>query len=145
MGSTADTFLLMNKSIGFRSSWVRWAAVLLWMGLIFGLSAISGLKSGLVEGLDLVLRKIAHATEFGILGALTLRALTSRNEKVNWRALAVAGLIAAAYAVTDEYHQSYVRDRVASARDVGIDWLGVVIGLGLYRQYRLRQSKNSRA
>jgi len=52
--------------------WMRglgWRHLVAWAALIFALSSVPDLNSGL-GGWDLVLRKLAHATEYGILGAL---------------------------------------------------------------------------
>ena len=56
-----------------------------------------------------ILRKIAHLTEYAILGALLVRALQRP---------AVAILAGALYAVTDEFHQHFVRGRHAAWYDV---------------------------
>jgi VanZ family protein len=95
-----------------------WLPVVAWAAVIFAFSSIPGLGTGLGTW-DLVLRKIAHATEFAILAALLVRAL----RHTGW---AVA--IAIAYAVSDEIHQSFVSGRQGSPRDVGIDAVGVVVG-----------------
>jgi len=105
-----------------------WLPVVCWMGLIFGLSSIPHLSSGLGTW-DLVLRKCAHATEYAILAGLLWRAL--RNE--------VAALaLAIVYAGTDELHQSFVRGRHGSPVDVAIDGLGAAIGLLVLLRARVR-------
>jgi VanZ family protein len=96
-----------------------WLPVVLWAGLIFGLSSVPDLGTGL-GGWDLALRKIAHALEYAILGLLLLRAAG--------RELAAAAL-GVAYAVTDEIHQSFVSGRQGSPRDVLIDAAGVLVGV----------------
>src|SRR5438093_9356867 len=96
-----------------------WAPVLAWAGVIFALSAIPSLSTGL--GLwDTVLRKGAHLTEYAILGALLLRAVGRE---------VPAFLLGVAYAVTDEIHQHFVRGRHASPFDVAFDAAGVALGL----------------
>ena len=55
-----------------------WAPVVLWAAVIFALSSVSDLGTGLGTW-DLVLRKLAHAGEFAVLGALLLRALRASN------------------------------------------------------------------
>ena len=89
-----------------------------WAALIFGLSSIPELSSGLGSW-DLVLRKLAHATEYTILGALLVRAL----RRWSW-ALALG----VAYAASDELHQSFVPGRQGSPLDVLIDSVGVIAG-----------------
>jgi len=99
----------------------RWLPVVLWAGLIFGLSSIPDLGTGL-GGWDLALRKIAHAAEYAVLGALLLRALG--------RELPAAAL-GIAYAVTDEVHQAFVPGRHGAVLDVVVDAVGVLIGVYL--------------
>jgi VanZ family protein len=96
-----------------------WAPVVVWAGVIFTLSSIPSLSTGL-GAWDEVLRKGAHLTEYAILGALLLRALGG---------VAPAFLLGVAYAVTDEIHQHFVRGRHASPFDVAFDATGVALGL----------------
>ena len=102
-----------------------WAPVVLWAAVIFALSSVSDLGTGLGTW-DLVLRKLAHAAEFAVLGGLLLRAL--RDE----RAALLAGI---AYAISDELHQHFVPGRVGSPLDVAIDSVGVAVGVLLWRRY----------
>jgi VanZ family protein len=102
-----------------------WAPVVLWATVIFAFSSVPDLGTGLGTW-DLVLRKIAHAGEFAVLGALLLRAL--RDE----RAALAAG---AAYAISDEVHQMFVPGRVGSPLDVAIDSVGIAVGVLLWRRY----------
>jgi VanZ family protein len=98
-----------------------WLPVAAWAAVIFALSSVPDLGTGL-GGWDLLLRKLAHAAEFAILGALLLRALG--------RPLA-AFVLGTAYAVSDEIHQAFVAGRVGSPVDVAIDAVGVAVGIAL--------------
>jgi VanZ family protein len=102
-----------------------WIPVVLWAGLIFTLSSIPDLGTGLGTW-DLVLRKLAHLAEYAILGALAYRAI--RREPA-----AVA--LASAYAATDEVHQAFVAGRQGSAVDWLVDTVGVTIGVVLYSRF----------
>jgi VanZ family protein len=102
-----------------------WVPVLLWAGLIFALSSIPDLGTGLGVW-DLVLRKLAHTAEYAILGALVFRAS---------RSAPAAVLLASAYAATDEVHQAFVRGRHGSPLDWLIDTVGVALGVAM--AYRL--------
>jgi len=107
---------------------VLWLPVVVWAAVIFALSSILHLGSGLGSW-DHVLRKLAHATEYGILGALLLRALGRP---------VPAALAAVGYAASDELHQHFVSGRHASPLDVAIDAAGVLVGIAIYlrtRQY----------
>ena len=104
-----------------------WIPVVLWAGLIFGLSSIPSLSTGLGTW-DLVLRKLAHTIEYAVLGLLLLRALGRELP---------AFLAGVAYAASDELHQRLVPGRHGALYDVAIDALGVLIGvLALRRAVR---------
>jgi VanZ family protein len=105
-----------------------WLPVFAWAAVIFAFSSIPSLSSGL-GAWDTVLRKGAHITEYAILGALLYRALGRE-------ALALA--IGIAYAATDELHQHFVRGRHASPIDVGIDAVGVALGMLVWLRVRQR-------
>jgi VanZ family protein len=104
-----------------------WLPVIVWAGVIFVLSSIPSLSSGLGTW-DLVLRKGAHLAEYSILGLLLLRALGRE---------VPAFVLAVAYAVSDEVHQHFVPGRNASPADVAVDAAGVAVGLVLYRTLRV--------
>jgi VanZ family protein len=98
-----------------------WAPVIFWAAVIFALSSIPELGTGL--GIwDTVLRKLAHAAEYAILGGLIFRAA---------RSAPAALLLASAYAVTDEVHQTFVTGRHGSPLDWLIDTAGAVLGVAL--------------
>ena len=108
------------------------------MGLIFFLSAQPDLNSGLGT-LDVILRKLAHMAEFGLLWLLWLRAL-------GWRppAPGAAAAITVLYAATDELHQSFVDGRVGSPLDWGIDVVGV-LGAWLLVRRRANGRRSARS
>jgi hypothetical protein len=103
-----------------------WLPVVAWAGLIFALSSIPDLGTGL-GGWDLALRKLAHAAEYAVLGLLLQRALDHA-----WASF----LLGAAYAVTDEVHQAFVPGRLGSPVDVAIDAAGVAVGVALALRLR---------
>lgn len=143
-----------------------WLPAILWMGVIFAMSAmpgdVSGGQSGLVralvmralnalnggragahidpEALEFFIRKAAHMAEYAVLYLCYARAL--RMEGVRHR-FAVALLLCAAYACTDEFHQSFTEGRGPGARDVLIDTAGAACAgaaLGLFRRWRERSA-----
>ena len=97
----------------------RYGPPLALMAAIFAFSAQPDLSSGLGTW-DLVLRKLAHMAEFGLLWWLWLRALRFD------RPLAAAA-ITIAYAATDEVHQTFVEGRHGTPVDVGVDAVGVAL------------------
>ena len=109
--------------MGFSRALSLWLPVVAWAGLIFALSSIPDLGTGLGTW-DLVLRKLAHAAEFAVLGFLLLRALGLE---------AVALALGIAYAASDELHQHFVPGRQGSYLDVLLDSVGVVAGVVAFR------------
>ena len=105
-----------------------WAPIVLWAAVIFAFSSVPSLSSGLGTW-DLILRKIAHLSEYAVLGTLLLRAIQRP---------AVAILAGGLYAVTDEIHQHFVRGRHAAWYDVVIDTIGVAIGVLAWSRLRRR-------
>jgi VanZ family protein len=103
-----------------------WLPVVAWAGLIFALSSIPDLGTGLGTW-DLVLRKAAHAAEYAVLGFLLLRALGRET------AALVVGI---AYAASDEIHQHFVAGRQTSMLDVLVDSVGVAAGVYAVRRLR---------
>lgn len=121
-----------------------WILVVSWMMVIFWFSSRNGEESGLQSGIILsllqwvglsekwlgsnefvwVVRKLAHFTEFFILGVFIFRTRLS---------LWTAFLIIFLYAVSDELHQYFVPGRQAAIMDVCIDSLGGILSLGLMR------------
>ena len=104
---------------------VIWGPVVVWAAVIFALSSIPSLGTGLGTW-DVALRKLAHVTEYAILAFLLRRALSAP----------VALGVAVLYAISDEFHQTFVRGREGRPRDVAIDAVGIVAGLLLARRRR---------
>lgn len=102
------------------------------MALIFFLSAQPDLNSGLGTW-DLILRKLAHMTEYGLLCALWSRALPGAPV---WAGAAIA----LGYAITDEFHQTFVADRHGSPVDVLIDAVGIAVGWMTWHRLAVRRS-----
>jgi VanZ family protein len=102
----------------------RWLAVALWMGVIFALSAQPALPKAPGPWLDWLFKKSAHFTAYALLALLVWRA-------VEWRprAWAWAWLLTVLYAVSDEWHQSFVSNRHPQATDVLIDACGAATAL----------------
>jgi VanZ family protein len=102
-----------------------WLPIVAWAALIFALSSIPSLGTGLGTW-DTILRKCAHMTEYAVLAFLLRRALSAP-----W-----AFGAAVAYSISDEIHQSFVRGRHGAPRDVLIDSIGILIGLLVARRLR---------
>jgi VanZ family protein len=99
------------------------------MGLIFIFSAQPTLPS--VPGRwDLLLKKTMHALAYGVLTALVMRALRG-----HWSDDGVIRLVSIsvslAYALSDEYHQTFVPGRDGNLIDVVVDTVGIAGAIGV--------------
>ena len=74
-----------------------------------------------------IVRKIAHLTEYAILGYLTARGF-KLSKKSPWLSV----LACAIYASTDEFHQTLVQGRSGEIKDVALDILGATFGASIY-------------
>ena len=106
----------------------RWLPVVVWMALIFYLSSQPKEDLPSFGWLDLLVKKTAHFSAYAILALLCYRA----SGRVSWSLL-----ITVAYAVTDEYHQTFVLNRHGAPIDVAIDAFGGWLALR-WQQMRLR-------
>lgn len=76
--------------------------------------------------MQLLIRKLAHFSEYALLGFC----LTLLLREYNWRLPRLsAALLGTGYAVTDELHQLLSDGRSASPVDVAIDASGVLMGV----------------
>lgn len=143
---------------------ISWTAVVLWMALIFLLSAQVGDDSGSLSGgitafvfkaingvfpgidLDMetmhhIIRKFAHFFAYFMLGMFILNALTC-DKNCERRDFLVALIICVLYAASDEIHQSFVPGRGPAIKDVLIDSSGAFTGLMVLifiKKYVLKQ------
>jgi VanZ family protein len=111
---------------GRRRAALLWLAVAAYCGAIFALSAMeSPLPAVTVRVWD----KLLHAVEYAGLGGLLCLALASAAPRLRPRDLLLAAaLLAAAYGASDEWHQSFVPGRDASALDWLADAAGALLG-----------------
>jgi VanZ family protein len=137
--------------MSFIQKFKYWVPVLLWMSFIFWMStgtfsaqntsliiepilhflmpSISPEKIAMIHG---VMRKLGHVTEYFILGILLFRAFRGGLKELrNLRWAFSSLLVVVLYAVSDEFHQSFIPTRTASLFDVGIDTLGGILAQGV--------------
>ncbi len=82
-----------------------------------------------------ITRKIAHFTEYAILGFLAARAFrTSPRPAISHRWFLICATLIVVYAFLDEYHQSFVPSRTASIFDSFIDMAGGLTALLIVRK-----------
>ena len=80
-------------------------------------------------------RKIAHFTEYAILGFLAARAFrTSPRPAMRNRWFLISATLIVVYALVDEFHQSFVPSRTGSVFDSLIDMAGGLTALLIIRK-----------
>ena len=124
----------------------KWMPVIVWIAVIFAGStdALSAehtsrflvpflrwlnpqIAPAVIEQINFALRKIGHFSEYAILTGLLWRALRATFLSLGKGTLAVATfLLAAGFAASDEFHQSFVPTRTASLHDVLLDCGGAL-------------------
>ena len=121
--------------------------MLLWMFLIFLMSSFDATESTNqsnfivniitnifkienIELLSLIIRKLAHFTEYLILGLLVANMFTKNN--INNLYL-ISIILCIIYATSDEIHQLFVPGRACQLRDILIDSIGSITGVYLYK------------
>jgi len=136
-----------------------YAPLFVWIGVIFLLSSDSGSMSNTSRFVRPILvflfpaadettllfyhgivRKLAHLTEYAILGALAVRAFVRSQYRY-----AFSLFIVVAVAFADEFGQSFRPSRTASVVDVGIDIAGglaMIAALYLYIRPRRPTTEN---
>ena len=114
----------MPGDVSKKEAILRWLPALAWMALIFYLSSQPDLPGPPDPLWDLVFKKAAHFVTYAILAGLLARALAPRPGSAT-----MALILTVLYAVSDEFHQSFVPGRMPTARDVAIDAAGALFAL----------------
>jgi VanZ family protein len=84
--------------------------------------------------IHMVMRKVAHFTEYALLGFLAARAFRgSPRQGLQSRWFLAALVLIIAYALLDEYHQTFVPSRTGSVYDSFIDMAGGLTALMIVR------------
>jgi VanZ family protein len=103
-----------------------WGPVAVYMAGLFYLSSQPTLPAA-----DLTPDWTQHGVAYAGLALVALRAVTgARWSGVGIWTLAIAWIIAVAYGVSDEVHQTFVPSRTADVRDVIADGVGAALALG---------------
>jgi VanZ family protein len=115
----------------------RWFPALFFMTVIFVFSSQSGDNLPNFLSWDYAIKKMGHATGYGLL-ALSYFHYLKYDPKKYW----LAWLLAIIFSATDEFHQSFVPGRHASAFDVLVfDNLGAAFALWLHFIYGSKHEK----
>jgi hypothetical protein len=99
---------------------VEWLPAVLWAVVIFRLSSTPG--SDIPSWFP---APLGHFLEYALLGACLVIPFQRRPR---WVALIVAVVIASAYGVSDEWHQSFVPLRTPDVADWAVDTVAAVVG-----------------
>ena len=109
----------------FSSPLVIWLSPLVWMALIFVVSGTPREEIPQYGRWDVWIKKGGHVAAYAMLTLLWLRALQSRLPAGTAVGLALG--IALLYAISDEYHQTFVPGRNGTAVDVTVDMVGALL------------------
>ena len=102
-----------------------WLPVLVYVALIFTVSSIPNLQIPKFPGLT---DKVVHASEYGVLGFLLVRALRGTSTvKTSVPASLVALLIGLFVGLADEMYQAHVPGRSSDPGDYAADASGLVL------------------
>jgi VanZ family protein len=86
-----------------------------------------------ILAIHFALRKMGHFTEYAVLASLLWRALRGTFTALSVRSVAISTFaVTAAFAISDEFHQSFIPTRTASANDVMIDCIGAFCAVLLW-------------
>ena len=143
-----------------------WLPLLIWLGVIFvgSTSVMStehtsryivpfllrlrpGISPGAIWIIHVVVRKCAHITEYTVLALLLWRALRSISSLRTKTSIVFGAVLlgCAVCAVSDEFHQTFVKSRTASVPDVLLDIAGALLGLLIAASFAWRHPEKLRA
>lgn len=91
-----------------------------------------------------VIRKLAHFTEYAVLGIFLALHFNELKSRLNCKAeLWQSTIVGILYAISDEFHQYFVPGRGPGIKDVFIDTLGVFTGFVIILCILKRKSRNT--
>ena len=95
-------------------------------------------KEIIIKNSSFYIRKLAHITEYLILGFLMFNLLKQYSVTNIYYAIGLSIL----YSCTDEFHQLFISGRSGSIRDILIDSIGILIGTYLYKLLFIKNKEN---
>jgi VanZ family protein len=120
---------------------LRWLPALALMIVIFSFSSMPAARLPFFGDLDFLVKKGGHAIGYALLGLAYFFALPPRlSTGFRW---SLALLMAVLFALSDEFHQSFVLGRTSTLRDVAIDTAGAAIALTIGAIYSSNSSSKS--
>jgi len=85
-------------------------------------------KNKIVEKTQPIIRKGAHLSIYTLVGIFIMSFISTYKIHLKYKFL-ISILVGLVYASSDEIHQSFIPGRTASIIDVGIDTVGVFLGI----------------
>ncbi|MCC6927496.1 MAG: VanZ family protein [Gemmatimonadaceae bacterium] len=116
----------------------RWWPCVAWTVVILVITSVPGTAiphGPQIPGAD----KVVHGSMYGVLGFLAGKAL-GRDGFARW---VVAGVLIAALAAGDEWHQQWIPARSAETLDWVADVAGATLGMTLSRSAQARRESRS--
>lgn len=110
---------------------------LIWAAVIFIFSSQTSLPSLNYSWGDFVFKKAAHMFVYAVLFFLLHRGFSNvlpPKHPLQSKVWQLAIFLSFVYAISDEYHQSFVPGRYGTVRDLGYDMLGV--GIAFLKRYK---------
>ena len=147
-----------------RSFLKYWLPLLIWLGMIFVGSTdlmsaehtsrfivpiLLWLKPGMapetIRSILFAMRKCAHVSEYAVLALLLWRALRGGSAICGKMSILFGAVLlgCAVFAASDEFHQSFVKSRTPSVRDVLLDIAGALLGLLIGVSFARRRPKKT--
>jgi VanZ family protein len=123
-------------SMGYKEKLRVWLPLIIWCAVIFIMSSLEINKAQEFSWLDFVFKKTAHVIEYAILYWLTYRAFSKNYQKIGVKALIISLIFSFFYALSDEWHQTFIAGREGTLRDVGFDSIGMLLSLNYLRELR---------
>lgn len=76
--------------------------------------------------IEFLVRKMGHISEYAVLTLLAFGVLAATKLSRGWMHI-LALIFPLLYAMSDEWHQSFIAERTGHLIDVGVDFIGIVL------------------
>lgn len=101
--------------------------------LVFYLSSLPSWK---IKAVSSIPDYLLHFAEYAVFALLSIRFVRNIGKgNINGKANIIVIIILALFAISDEWHQSFVPGRFASVPDFITDLAGIVAGVGIYLMF----------
>ena len=114
---------------GLRKIILYWLPPIFWMGLVFFLSSFHKIQVTEVGWANFITRKLAHFSEYAVLYFLFYRGFKNTAKFSLKKVLFLSFILTILYALSDEYHQTWISGRTGKFFDIGVDCAGAFLGL----------------